>query len=34
VDGWWVHRGSLGPDEDLTEAVARFRNERLDDLAR
>ena len=33
VDGWWVHQGVPEGDSNLAEALARHRNERLEDTA-
>jgi AbrB family looped-hinge helix DNA binding protein len=32
VNGWWVHQGEPEGDSDLVGAVARHRNERLEDI--
>jgi AbrB family looped-hinge helix DNA binding protein len=32
VDGWWVHQGVPETGSDLVEALARHRNERLEDI--
>jgi AbrB family looped-hinge helix DNA binding protein len=34
VDGWWVYQGTPEGDADLAGAVARHREERVEDLSR